>query len=50
MLALDVAWQGVHGVAWHGWAAVELVAALGVVAVVAGALSDTAKAYSTRSG
>ena len=34
-------------IAWHGWAAAELVAALGVLAVVAGALSDTAKAYST---
>ena len=46
-LGLAVAWQGVRAVAWHGWAAAELVAALGVLAVVAGALSDTAKAYST---
>ena len=47
MLALDVAWQGVRAIAWHGWAAVELMAALGVIAVIAGALSDTAKAYDT---
>lgn len=51
LLTLGVAWDTLRAVAWHGWAAleiyVEIVLALVVLAVVAGARADTAKAVST---
>lgn len=50
-LALGVVVQAARAVAWHGWTAlevyVEVVLGLAVVAIVAGARADTAKATGT---